>query len=212
MGKNVINMILRKFPILTILIIAIALGGIVPVSHAENSLNQTNSSGPYYVTIDPIGNVTSGDVFIIHGTTNVPSTEILRGFIIPYYFMTGGRINKPFAYLGNISIISTSSGTNEWSVNVTDHWGDLPIDWSPYQAGIDYNGDIIALQDFTVLPPPNATPASIPATTSLTHPQVQTSLTPSSTPTQSSPVSLVLPSTAIATLMVVRSMFGKNGD
>jgi hypothetical protein len=194
------------------IIVMVILAGCIPVACAENTVNQTNASEPYYITIAPIGNVTQGDVFIIHGITNLPSTEVIRGFIIPFYFMTGVRVDKPFVYLGNISVISTPSGVNLWSVNVTDHWGDLPINWSPYQVGIDYKGNLSALQNFTVLPPTNTTRTSTLATTTSTQIPVQTSVISTSAPTQSSPVTPTLPIVAIATFAGILLVFRKKGD
>ncbi|MDD1701458.1 MAG: hypothetical protein LUQ31_00570 [Methanoregula sp.] len=187
------------------------------------SLAQKNASEPYYITIDPIGNVTSGDVFIIHGTTNVPPTEILTGDITTTIFYHATKnspnIEYPICFLPNISLQSTSSGTSQWSVNVTSCWSDLPIDWNPYTVEIhraeisaDRGGYVYTHQIFTILPPSNVTHTSIPVTPSFTRTPVQTSSTPSSTTTQSSPVPLALPGAALALFVVIRSLSGKKGD
>jgi hypothetical protein len=217
-------MILRKFPILTILIIAIALGGIVPVSHAENSLNQTNSSGPYYITIDPIGDHTIGDVFFINGTTNLPVTEKLEGGIATTIFFTGmphSQVNYPGAILPDIPIVSTPSGTNRWSVNVTDvvvtNLNDQPGRWSPYVVTIQSkeNSSIEAhQQEFSLLPATNATPTTALQTTIQSPSTVQTttSAVPVLPTTRSSPLPVALPIAVIAAIAIVRSIYGKKRD
>jgi hypothetical protein len=137
-GRLCVVIVVLLFAIMAIFILPIACSDGPGGTNNETSvsLNQTNSSQPYYITIDPIGNVTSGDAFIIHGTTNVPATEVLNGAIFPEIFESGRRVDKPYVFLGGISIVSTHSGTNYWSVNVTDHWGDLPILWNPYNIYI----------------------------------------------------------------------------
>jgi len=76
-----------------------------------------------------------GDMFFINGTTNLPVTDKLEGdiwttIIVPVD-KTGG--DYPHAILPDIPIVSTPSGTNRWSVNVTDVViNELPSHWSPY--------------------------------------------------------------------------------
>jgi hypothetical protein len=126
-------MILTRNPLLSLLIIAIALGGIVPISHAENTLNQTNASEPYYITIDPIGNHTIGDVFFINGTTNLPTSELLimniYNFNVFCCSQKSGHLKNDacselsfdnVAEVSGFSIYPDLSGSNRFSINVTD--------------------------------------------------------------------------------------------
>ena len=59
---------------------------IVPIANAEN-VNVTPVTTPF-ITIDPIGKHTIGDVFFINGTTNLPLSENLTIDIISYKYVT----------------------------------------------------------------------------------------------------------------------------
>lgn len=93
----------------------------------------TASSGTPFITIDPIGNHTIGDVFFIDGTTNLPVAENLTiniynfriyGCAVCNHQKTAscGDLDSPSggAEISDISISTDRSGTNRWSINITD--------------------------------------------------------------------------------------------
>jgi hypothetical protein len=94
---------------------------IAPAVCAEN-VNVTPVSTPF-ITIDPIGNHTIGDVFFVNGTTNLPATENLSLSFSYTFKMQSRRYSvspNTSAEIPDISISSSTSGTNRWSVNATD--------------------------------------------------------------------------------------------
>jgi len=120
------------------LVVILLLIGCVPVVNAENASSGTNltnitaNSTVYpaepFITIDPIGNHTIGDVFFLNGTTNLPVSENLtleiRDYAWTWRLHMKDEPNVPppgyYAYLPYVSIISGITGINQWSVNVTD--------------------------------------------------------------------------------------------
>ena len=118
------------------LIIGMSIPIVVAASIAGNnvttSLNQTNASEFYFITIDPIGDHAVGEVFFINGTTNLPIGESLSLEIMELYANNHTRPqfapeypirHEFFDEIANIPITSNASktlGTNEWSENVTD--------------------------------------------------------------------------------------------
>jgi hypothetical protein len=134
---------------------------IVPLVSANDS-NGTSNITPF-ITIDPIGDYVIGDIFFINGTTNLPVTEKLVGTIITTIFIPGGKsgTNYPSAFLSDISIVSTSSDTNRWSVNVTDiAINELPVGWSPYLVSVcppsNDASPICGYQTFNISAPANS--------------------------------------------------------
>jgi hypothetical protein len=110
---------------ISILVIVI-LAGCLSVS-AENTTGgntltnliatSTVSPGTSYITIDPIGNHTIGEVFFIHGTTNLPaSLESLEIQIGTANVNPGGW--GP-SFHSNVSIQPGENGVNHWSCNAT---------------------------------------------------------------------------------------------
>ncbi len=130
-------MISKRF-ILILVFIAATILLIVPIVNAENTSSGTNltnmapKSTIYpaepFITIDPIGNHTIGDVFFINGTTNLPVSENLtleiRDYAWTWRLHMKDEPNVPppgyYAYLPYVSIIPGITGINQWSVNVTD--------------------------------------------------------------------------------------------
>ena len=110
----------------SLIVLLFALILIVPVANAEN-VNITPVATAF-ITIDPIGNHTIGDVFFINGTTNLPVSENLTLEIRDYAWTWRLHMkNEPdvpppgfYAYLPHVAIIPDIDGINQWSVNVTD--------------------------------------------------------------------------------------------
>ena len=120
-----------------VFIIIIILMSIIyfPAINAENKTNgndiinftstSTTPSATPFITIDPIGNHTVGDVFFINGTTNLPaSNNSLAIQIAPANLNPAGW--GP-SYSSTVSVIKGENGVNIWSGNVTVGPG-----WSVY--------------------------------------------------------------------------------
>jgi hypothetical protein len=186
----------------------------LPASGADN-VSVTPVTTPF-ITIDPIGNHTVGDVFFINGTTNLPTSEKLEGLIQTGIFMTqhGDSHLTPSAFFPDIPIVSTSSDTNRWSVNVTDiAISELPIRWSPYlvEVVLKDNSSISTYQEFDLIPATNA-PSSTVIQTILDSPSmIQPTTCPvSKLPTpRSSILPFILP-IAVITAIVILSFIRKN--
>jgi hypothetical protein len=87
---------------------------------------------PYWIKFGPISNnITSGEIFFINGTTNLPGGENLSINLDTFCNQFRPHMKNEPAFQGktiaNISIISTGTGTNRWSVNMTD----FAIQYSP---------------------------------------------------------------------------------
>jgi len=128
----------------------------VPLASADDP-NGTPDTTPF-ITIDPIGDYVIGDIFFINGTTNLPVSEKLEGTIDTTIFIPGDKsgTNYPSAFLPDIPLVSTSSGTNKWSVNVTDiAVNELPVGFSPYIVTVvsKENSSISAYREFTISAP-----------------------------------------------------------
>ena len=93
-----------------------------PIDAGKNEFTSAN----YWIKIDPVGDHSIGDIFIINGTTNLPVTENLTMFIGGVWRSaqkTSPMHDSRMVIINNISILSTSSipdGMNRWSINVTD--------------------------------------------------------------------------------------------
>jgi hypothetical protein len=110
-------LLFTSFAILLVTII------IVPMANAEydNGTPITTS----FITIDPIGNHTIGDVFFINGTTNLAVTQNLTIHVYPLASThePRGRIPPPGIFVDGIPIVPVTNGVNRWSVNVTNgYW------------------------------------------------------------------------------------------
>jgi len=121
MGKKVIEMVSKRFELFAVLIAAAIIVLIAPTVSAEN-VNVAPVTTPF-ITIDPIGNHTIGEVFFINGTTNLPVSENLTIGVFPVTFHHGlkGYIEpEPGIVVYTIPIVSATNGINHWSANITD--------------------------------------------------------------------------------------------
>ena len=104
----------------------------VPAMYIKNT-NTTPDTTPF-ISIDPIGNHTAGDLFVVSGSTNLPATET-----ITLTFVNEGDLTRPhmrseessfssgWKNVSEIPISAKAPGPNRWSVNVTDFAaGNLP--------------------------------------------------------------------------------------
>ena len=168
--------------------------------------NQTNASPSYYITLDPIGNYTLGNVLYSNGTTNLPVSDTLLGSI---YTSRMGLVDKntnveyPGCLLPDISITSISSGINQWSAKVPGTCIRGPLaEWSPYIVVVQNNNDSVSAgQYLTVLPTPNVTQTSVQISIPPTPLPNSTTL-PLPATTQSSPFSSSLPIAVIVAMVI----------
>jgi hypothetical protein len=166
------------------------------VSAADNS---SVAVSDHYITIDPIGNHTIGDVFFINGTTNLPVSEKLTIEIVDYFWVARSHIKNepnnipPGKYVGipDVLIISDSSGTNRWSVNVTDAVKGLKT--STFLASILSNNSCNGLEchssAFKSANSTSFTLFSIPPTIAINYSTNQTTFQESITDTRMAPLS-----------------------
>ena len=214
-----------------LIVVMVILVGCIPVAGAETStggdnlinLTVTSTSDPTapFISIDPIGNHTIGDVFFINGTTNLPVSENLEVEIVTTLFIPGMESadeTYPGADFLDIPIVSTQSGANRWSVNVTDIViiNDLPSRWSPYVVIVQSkeNSSVKApQQEFSLLPATNATPTTALQTTIQSPSPVlpTTSAVPLPPTTQSFPLPVAMPIAILAAVVIMRSSFRKKG-
>ena len=172
-----------------------------------------------FITIDPIGNHTVGDVFFINGTTNLPPSEKLDLLIQTTIFKPGPKSDtgyRPGAFLSDIPIISKSSGINRWSVNITDiAINELPSGWSPYVVTVisKENSSISAQQEFDLMLATNLTTSPIFPTTVQKPSPIQLTTNSITIPpaTRSSSLPLVLPIMGITATMIL-NFIRKNKD
>lgn len=154
-------MITKRFLLFTVFITATILL-IVPIASAENVIRGTNltnltpNSPVYpaepYITIDPVGNHFAGDIFIIHGTTNLPvSPRESLLFSISSTGVTPGGSRGSFYYATHLEITTGVNESNEWSKNITDLGIPVPGEYFIYISSTDTN--ISVYQLFNVVPP-----------------------------------------------------------
>jgi hypothetical protein len=200
-----------------------------------NLTNRTEISGDYpeelFITIDPIGNHTIGDIFFINGTTNQPVSEHLTMDIVSYKYIERthmkfdlGPSPEESAYMPDISISSDLSGTNRWSVNVTDtvkklKSGEYIVDiYSQVNFSCNTAGCSIpkadTMQIFTLLPENNDSSLIVLQTTvqspSLIQPATSATIVP---PTkQVTPLPLILPIAGLVMMGVLRFIQGKKTE
>lgn len=144
--------------VLYVMMLAVLIGAAIvcPIASAVND-NVTLVTTPF-ITIDPIGNHTIGDVFFINGTTNLPVSEKLTIHAYPLASIRGGKGRlSPGIYADEIPIVSGIKGVNHWSVNVTGGY------WEPeeFVVGIWATKFIPKdkiIQFFTILETDNITP------------------------------------------------------
>ena len=140
---------LVKKPIISRIIIGLFLIMLtcwLPASGADN-VSVTPVTTPF-ITIDPIGNHTVGDVFFINGTTNLRISEDQK-----LQISISPRSSNPRGLNVNLfdpTVISESNGYTHWSFNLTD------IDWQSkeYVATVfsPKNPSAYSAQSFTFFP------------------------------------------------------------
>ena len=196
----------------------------VSLASAE-SVNVTPATSPF-ITIDPIGNHTIGDVFFINGTTNLPVSENLTIEILDWSWLLtrhqkGEYMYQPppgfYAYILNISISSDKTGTNRWSANVTDIVKELEsreyyvAAYSPMNGSCNNPGCLVpnaeTPQLFTLLPANNRTTSTVLQTTIQNPSSVQSTTCTVIVPpmTQATPLPPVLSIAVFAALVILRS-------
>ena len=114
----------------------------IPFTSAETVTQVTTP----FITIDPIGNHTVGDMFFINGTTNLPDSDNLLMWITssdyerPHDKSEMGPLPGEYTDVQNISIFSDITGTNRWSVNVTNTVKELdPGEFNVYLVSIPFS-------------------------------------------------------------------------
>jgi hypothetical protein len=196
----------------------------LPASGAEN-VPVTPVTTPF-ITIDPIGNHTVGDVFFINGTTNLPVTEKLE-----LEMEAAGRIPTVLhgysvhhsIYIANILISPTLYETNRWSVNVTDRVKEEGFPTGEYSVYIHsfkdhwYNSskcNILFTDNasvFTLISSNNIeTPIVLQTQTQITFPDKPISRVLTLEPTtQVTPLDLAVSISVLGTMLVLRYKYGK---
>jgi hypothetical protein len=195
---------------------------IIQIACAENVIPVTTS----FITIDPIGNHTIGDVFFINGTTNLPISENLTIWFGNYeweeqsftYDCKECQRIPPTDKVGkveNIPISPTVNDTNRWSANVTNIVkglvsGEYAVDVRSYvNFSCNTNGCSVPKADvgsiFYLLPTTNAPSTTVLKTTIQSplpiQPTTNKATIPTTTPSSSqSLVLLIALFAAIATL------------
>ena len=195
---------LKKF-LICIIFLAILVGA--PMADAA-------ASQAPFITIDPIGNYTIGNMLYINGTTNLPVNDSLTVLVSPDHYVPGPFAPPQYVFhsLTNISIVSEPSGQNRWSVNATDiSVSGLPAEWSPYIISVQDTGDsVYAAQDIAVLPAPNVTQPPVQTSVPLATHQIPSPTQTSPSTTLASPLPLALPIVVIAAMLIVRSLCRKD--
>jgi hypothetical protein len=152
-----------------------------------SQIQPTPSTTPF-ITIDPIGNHTVGDIFFINGTTNLPVSYNQNLYLTIH---PDNSLPRQLEYFKNLPITSGSNGINQWSDNVTD------LDWKPmgYEATIisSENPLVENTQNFRIQPA--ASPISI-------QPTLSQIIVP--TTTQSSPLPVALPIVVLVIMAVLK--------
>jgi hypothetical protein len=140
----------KKISSLVLVVILVSLA-IIPLVSAENVTPVTTP----FITIDPIGNHTVGDVFFINGTTNLPVNDSLGLWIFQYDVLCElhhdrehdvGTVwlgNEASRKIENIPIIPDNLGSNRFSINVTDNTKSLT--WEGGYIVWVYSGEITRL-------------------------------------------------------------------
>ena len=219
------DILIRKGFFLAGIIIVLII--ILPIVSAENntwSENQTTglqlsteSTAAPFITIDPIEDHTVGAVFYINGTTNLPTSEKLNGLIQTTIFKPHIDAEPPSPFFPDIPIVSTSSGTNRWSVNITDRAiSELGIGGSPYVVTVvsKDNSSISTQQEFDLIPAMKAAPSTVPQTIiespSTVQPTTSQTLVPPTTRSSSLPSALAI--VVLAAIAILGSVFRKKRD
>jgi len=217
------------------LVVILLLIGCAPVVNAENASSRTNltnitaNSTVYpaepFITIDPIGNHVSGNMFFVNGTTNLPVSEkiTMRIESLNYIKQTHPKsdLGPPpdeSAYITAISISPALPGRNRWSTNVTDITtgmknGDylVQVD-SQINESCNITGcripDVSTTAVFTLLTANNNIKPNILQTTFQNSSTVQPPISASTVPhtTQSASLPLALPIVVFVVIVILKSI------
>ena len=224
-----------KIKILAFLTVLLAITLIVPMAKAENG-NVTPVTTPF-ITIDPIGNHSIGDVFFINGTTNLSVTENLTMYIVSSRYFEAPHQKTDTApnpndaeSITNILISQTLPETNRnhWSVNVTEAVKTLTnkeylvfvhVQYPCHNSGCNYltmvaAADTVAVSDFVLFPANNSATFNVLQTTVQSSSPIQspTRTGTVSLPTQSSSLPHALPIITLAGILILSAIYGKKRD
>jgi hypothetical protein len=192
---------------------------IAPIAIADNV---TTSTTPF-VTIDPIGNHTIGDVFFINGTTNLPATQNLTMdiFLSEKFFRSPEDLPHASSSIVEFPISPGSSGINYWSVNVTDYFKNLTYGqylimvYSSVHFPCNTNGcgvpKAYADSNFTLSQTNDSTTSTVLQTTITSTSSIQsaTSEVTRLPTTPHSPLPVALPIAAFAGIILICSRYKK---
>ncbi len=214
------------------IILIVFLIGCVPVASIENGYRGSDlangtstitiSPADLYITIDPIGNHTLGDIFFINGTTNLPVNVTKPLYLSLDISTANGTPDRSGSFYISIGKIQPGeNGVNIWSINTTTtRWATIlgpdkivsdnvtpgkyvasVYSHNPYSyAEVSQSFFILASVNEEIL---NQTSTSIQPSTSQTAEPIKR---------QSSPLSLVLPIVVLSALAILRHICGKNRD
>jgi hypothetical protein len=182
---------------------------------AGSKTNATISPAPTpFIKIDPVGNHATSDVFFINGTTNLAASNNSLSLTITWADFNPGGFGTS-VYTSDVSIQPGEQGINLWSAEVVPSRWEMYTEPPPYYPTPTF-GEIrpgkyavyIASRDadvsndnaptfFYFIPESKITPLQ----TSITP--TTFSATPSPTPTQSSPLSPLLPIVVFVMMLVM---------
>ena len=195
-----------KIKILAFLTVLLAVTIVIPMARADNG-NVTPVTTPF-ITIDPIGNHTIGDVFFVNGSTNLPVSDTLFILIDKYYSDPSGERSR---FESNITINQGENGVNYWFCNTTPtlwvtqlgpHFATksiadfMPDDFAVVVWSTKFN--VSQFQRFTIFAAESNTNSTLSSPPTFSQPQKirlslnQTIAITSSTPTHATPLSLIL--------------------
>jgi hypothetical protein len=218
----------KRFKLFAFLIVATIIVLIVPVVSAENTSLRTSSTNlttttivspaELFISVDPIGNHTIDEVFFINGTTNLPLSEKLTVEIIGYDWLISpktksGGLQVPsgrYANIPDISILSAISGTNRWSVNVTDDVKEL-ANGDYYVGAYSKSGPLKTPQIFTLFPINNSTTVNVVQTTVQKPSPIQSSVSDQivSPTKQAASLPIALPIAALMAIVIMKPLIWK---
>ncbi len=129
-------MTLGRFVICAVLIAAFLVvpgttAGYVTIGASHTNPTPTASSETSFITIDPIGNHTVGDVFFVNGTTNLWTWEKSLDLNIGWFAFNPAGFGSSF-YITNASIQPGENGTGTWSAEI------IPSQWEIYTTSHPY--------------------------------------------------------------------------
>jgi hypothetical protein len=168
-----------------------------------------------FIKIDPVGNHTVGDVFFINGTTNLAASDNSLSLDISWADFNPGGFGTSF-YMSDVSIQPGEPGINRWSAEVVPSRWEMYTEPPPYHptpmfgkirpgkyAVYISSRDAMVSNDaapvfFYIFPESRITLFQ----TAMTPPAF--SSPPSPSPTQSSPISALLPVVVFVIMLVLR--------